>query len=46
LDKNYPKNSSRQLESDSENFGKNRDEITKLDVSCQNLEGELKLVGF
>jgi hypothetical protein len=46
LDSNYPLNNTCQLESDSDNYGKAREEIKELDISHRNLEGELKLERF
>ena len=46
LDSNYPLNGKCQRKEDRENDGKKRSEITKLDISEQNLIGELNLTGF
>jgi Leucine-rich repeat (LRR) protein len=46
LDENYPLNGTCQRKDDKENCGKKRSEVTKLDISNNNLIGELTLTGF
>jgi hypothetical protein len=43
LEKNYPIDGTCQRAEDKENYGKTRSQITKLDVSNQNLEGNLNI---
>lgn len=51
LDKEYPKNGicrnkKNSWGEDNKNFGKKREEIKRLDITYQGLEGDLKLEGF
>src|SRR5947207_1816383 len=46
LDQNYPQNEVCQNESDLENQGKKRAEITNLDISNKELEGKLIIKDF
>ena len=46
INQNYPINGTCQRQNDKENYGKRREEIVNLDISDQNLAGELNLAGF
>ena len=46
LNQNYPTNGTCQRQDDKENYGKRREEITKLNISEKKLKGSLKLEGF